>query len=140
LSYFHFDPMASYNGTSYHLQLETTEGQGLPDKPAPYKLWQLAFPMGGGFKFNISDRLNLLIFAGYRATFTSYLDDVGGNYISYSFLNSEKGSVAAYFSDPTHNGYPGKQRGNPDKYDWYIFSGITLSFILPGPICPDFSR
>jgi hypothetical protein len=145
ISLFHFDPMAEYLGTWYHLQQENTEGQGFaPGAPAPYKLWQLSVPLGGGIKFNLSEQLNLLVLAGYRATFTSYLDDVGGNYVDKLTLINKKGNdVSAYFSDPTNiatNGTAfnanGLQRGNPDKKDWYMFYGITLSYIIPPPPCP----
>lgn len=140
LSFFHFDPTVTYNGKLYHLQLETTEGQGIvKGAPGEYKLNQFSIPIGGGLKFNLSQRFNLLVLAGYRATFTSYLDDVGGLYPDKAQLVSSKGGdLSAYFSDPTHVGVTGGQRGNPDKLDWYMFYGITLSYIIPGPICPKF--
>ena len=40
---------------------------------------------------------------------------------------------AQELSDPTNNpqiNYAGRERGNPDKKDWYSFTGITLSFKL----------
>jgi hypothetical protein len=145
LSYFHFDPVAAYNGSTYRLQAESTEGQGFaPGAPKEYKLWQVAIPLGGGMKFNLSEHFNLLLSAGYRATFTRYLDDVGGVYVDKQTLINNKGDLSAHFSDPTNNAARadfngnGKQRGNPDKTDWYMFYGITLSYIIPGPICPSF--
>ena len=140
LSFFHFDPTVTYGGKLYHLQQENTEGEGLGSgSPSEYKLNQLSIPIGGGLKFNLSDRLNLLILASYRATFTSYLDDVGGLYPDKAKLVASKGGdLSAYFSDPTGIGVTGSQRGNPDKLDWYMFYGITLSYIIPGPICPKF--
>jgi hypothetical protein len=145
LSLFHFDPTVSYQGNTYDLRALNTEGQGFaPNAPKEYKLWQLAIPIGGGVKINLSENFNLLALAGYRATFTSYLDDVGGVYVDKQILINNKGDLSAHFSDPTgiaeRGGFNGNglQRGNPDKNDWYMFYGLTLSYILPGPICPTF--
>jgi len=140
LSFFHFDPTVTYNGKLYHLQTERTEGQGIvKNAPDQYKLYQFSIPIGGGLKFNLSDKFNLMLLAGYRATFTSYLDDVGGLYPDKALLVASKGGdLSAFFSDPTHIGETGGQRGNRDKLDWYMFYGITLSYIIPGPICPKF--
>jgi hypothetical protein len=48
-------------------------------------------------------------------------------------LASAHGAIAAELSDrslvspiPATTIYPGKQRGNPEDNDWYLFSGITL--------------
>jgi hypothetical protein len=138
LSFFHFDPTASYQGVVYHLQAENTSGQGFaPGAPAKYHLWQFAIPIGGGMKFNLNEHFNLLILAGYRATFTSDLDDAGsGNYAANSIILENKGNVGSYFASPTGIGSTGVQRGNPDKKDWYMFYGVTLSYIIPGRICP----
>jgi hypothetical protein len=142
LSFFHFDPTADFKGATYHLQKYNTEGQGFaPNAPSPYKLWQFAVPIGAGFKINLSKRFNMLVFAGYRGTFTNYLDDVGGVYPDKSILvahGGKNGDLSAYFSDPTNTGKTGRERGNPDRYDWYLFTGISLLYIVPGPICPKF--
>jgi len=145
LSLFHFDPTSTYNGQTYHLQGLSTEGQGFAEgAPSPYKLTQLAIPLGGGIKFNLSNAFNIAVLAGYRATFTNYLDDVGGVYAPKSQIQEHKGNAAAFFSDPTNyasnSAIPGLQRGNPDRNDWYMFYGIVLSYVVPPPNCPKFTR
>jgi len=138
LSLFHFDPMGEYDGKLYDLHNLTTEGQGtIPGAPSQYSLTQLSVPIGGGMKFNLSDKFNLLVLMGYRATFTSDLDDVGpGNYPDPTLLPAKNNPLNIYFADPTNVGVPGQQRGNPDKEDWYFFAGISLSYIIPGQTCP----
>lgn len=138
LSLFYFDPMGEYNGKLYDLHDLATQGQGVaPGAPPQYNRLQLSIPIGGGIKFNLSERFNLLVLMGYRATFTSELDDVGpGNYPDPSLLPEKNNPENIYFSDPNNIGIPGEQRGNPDKKDWYLFGGISLSYIIPGPNCP----
>ena len=130
--------MGEYSGKLYDLHNLTTQGQGyVTGAPAQYNTLQVAVPIGGGMKFNLSDRFNLLVSMGYRATFTSELDDVGpGNYPDPTLLPKRNNPLDIYFSDPTNVGVPGQQRGNPDKKDWYIFAGISLSYIIPGQTCP----
>jgi hypothetical protein len=138
-SFVHFDPVASFQGTTYHLQLLSTEGQGIVQgAPNPYSLWTYAIPLGGGFKVNLSNRFNLHIHAAYMTTFTDYLDDVSGKYADREVLESKKGQAAAYLSDPTGIGKTNHQRGSADTKDWYILSGFTLSYILQPPICYKF--
>lgn len=138
-SFVHFDPVASYNGTTYHLQLMSTEGQGIiPGAGNQYSLWTYSIPLGAGFKINLSNRFNLHIHAAYMTTFTDYLDDVSGTYADKEVLASKKGDASAYFSDPTGYARTSHQRGSPDTKDWYIMSGFTLSYILKPPICYKF--
>ena len=138
LSLFYFDPQGEYNGKWYDLHDLITQGQGVvPGAPQQYNRLQVSVPFGGGVKFNLSERFNILLLMGYRATFTSELDDAGpGNYPDPALLPKRSNPVNIYFSDPTNIGIPGEQRGNPDKKDWYIFGGISLSYIIPGPTCP----
>jgi len=138
LSLFHFDPMGEYNGKLYDLQNLATQGQGsVAGAPPQYDLTQVSIPIGGGVKFNLSEKFNLLILMGYRATFTTELDDVGpGNYPDPAQLPTRNNPMNIYFADPTNVGIPGQQRGNPDKRDWYLFTGISLSYIIPGRMCP----
>lgn len=147
LSLFYFDPRATYQNKTYRLQPLSTEGQGLQSgAPAPYSLWQLAIPLGAGVKYNLNERWNIMFSCGYRATFTDYLDDVSNTYPDTKLLEQKKGSVAAALSDRSgeandvYIGITGKQRGNPDRKDWYIFTGVTLSYIIGQGPCYQFRR
>ena len=63
------------------------------------------------------------------------MDDVSGNYVSTTPTEWSDSPDAEYLSDPSSyedtSLYPfGKERGNPNKKDWYSFAGVTLSFKL----------
>ena len=66
--------------------------------------------------------------AGFRKTFTDYLDDVSTTYPGGNLLDMT--NEAIYMSDPLGTHSKNMERGNPDKKDWYAFAGITLSFRL----------
>ena len=147
---YHFDPY-TYDSTNkkYYLQPLSTEGQGIsayPDRK-PYKLTQLAIPLGGGIKFAITDDIRLGFEIGTRKLFTDYLDDVSTDFVDPNILLAERGPKAvelSYRGDEVpgeyatanggviypDNGYPAKgvQRGNPKFKDYYYFTGIHLTF------------
>jgi hypothetical protein len=113
-----FTPKAA-DGTA--LQPLGTEGQNSGfDGRKPYLTYSLAIPFGIGFKYSINERLGLAFEWGMRKTFTDYIDDVSTTYYD--------NSVNDPYSDPTlsHDAY--EQRGNSSTYDWYNFTGITLTY------------
>jgi hypothetical protein len=139
LSFFKFNPVSYYQGDKYYLQRMTTEGQGLVDSaPDKYSLLQFAVPIGAGFKFKLQDNLNMAVSVGYRGTFTDYLDDVSGQYVGSGLLEEKASNESAALADPNSIGRKGKQRGNPYNKDWYVFAGISLSYVIPGRICYTF--
>ncbi len=155
---FHHNPMAYYDGGNgvatgwYDLQPLGTEGQyaegeGYPD---PYKKIQFAIPFGLGVRYRIDKRWDVGLEVTWRKTFTDYLDDVSG---SYADKNDLKNPVAIALSDRsaesarakagqypivTDGGFPhlrgygskGDQRGDITDDDWFITTGITLTYIL----------
>lgn len=138
---YHFNPYAYDKfGNQIFLQPLSTEGEGLPGyNSQPYALTQLAIPIGGGIKYNISDNVRIAFEIGVRKLFTDYLDDVSGNYAAASDLLQYKGPKAvemAYREDEIPNGdpnYPAKgiTRGSPKYKDLYYLTGIHLTIILP---------
>jgi len=96
---FAYNPKAKLDGTTYKLQPLGTEGQGLTGGSDPYKLTSLAIPMGVGFKYYVTRNWNVGFEAGFRYTFTDYLDDVGGNYYDNALLAAGNGAVAAQLAD-----------------------------------------
>lgn len=142
LAVFHFNPYTfDQQGNQVFLQPLSTEGQGLPGYPQskPYALTQLAIPVGGGIKYDISDNVRLALEIGLRKLFTDYLDDVSGNYADQNDLRNAKGQLAvdlAYREDELPNGDPrypakGETRGSPKYKDYYYFTGLHLIFKLP---------
>lgn len=143
---FAFNPKAKLDGKTYKLQPLGTEGQGLDGAPDPYKLTSLAIPMGLGFKYYLTRHWNVGFEAGFRYTFTDYLDDVGGDYYDNGLLETGNGEIAARLADrhifldqgevyPTYGGvdvdnftpYPGYNPKNPSGPVWDRASNDELN-------------
>jgi hypothetical protein len=133
LGLFTFDPMTEFEGEMIRLQPLGTEGQGTPLGNSPsYGLSDFMLPFGIGWKIAVNKTVTIGAEVGFRRTGTDFLDDVSGFYVDANLLSEINGPIAAALSDRT--GDPrsknGQLRGNPNRDDWYIFSGITLSFKL----------
>jgi uncharacterized protein DUF6089 len=143
LALYHFNPYATEaNGLQVFLKPLSTEGQGLANYPdrKPYSLTQMSLPFGGGIRFALNDNVRLSLEIGLRKLFMDYLDDVSTTYVDPSDLLAEKGPKAveiSYRGDEVPGGSPfyptkGDQRGGANIPDWYYFSGLHISFRLPG--------
>jgi hypothetical protein len=140
LAVFKFDPYAyDANKSQVFLKPLSTEGQGISGySTKPYKLTQLAIPLGIGIKFAVTDNLRIGLEGGLRKTFTDYLDDVSTGYADEADLLAAKGQLAvdmAYRGDELPGGnpvYPAKaqQRGSPKAKDYYYFTGLHLTYRL----------
>jgi hypothetical protein len=88
----------------------------------------LVIPYGLGARFMVSPLFNVSIEAGWRKTFTDYLDDVSTVYVD----KSSSSAIAQQLADRSENGRPiGSIRGNPDKDDGYILYTVKLEYYLP---------
>lgn len=144
IAVFRFNPETNYNGQLVELQPLGTEGQGMEGFEEPYKLTQIAVPMGAGMKFAVNERLNIGAEIGFRKTFTDYLDDVSGTYVAFNELLSGNGELAAILADrrgelledgsdiPVVVETGTQQRGNPGESDWYAIAGLTISYNFYG--------
>lgn len=142
---FYHNPQAFLNGEWHSLRDLGTEGQLFPDYSGnkPYSKFQLAIPLGGGFKYSITKGLSVGLEIGYRATFTDYLDDVSSIYIDQDVLESgQNGLLSASLADRSGEvvnepiGVEGRQRGDTKRRDAYIFSGITIAYTIRNLRCP----
>lgn len=141
LALYHFNPYTyDSSGNKYFLQPLGTEGQGLAAYPERklYKLTQLSIPLGAGIRFKVNDRVSLGYEAGFRKTFTDYLDDVSTRYADPSLLLQYRGAKAVELAyrggelksgDPNYP-VPGTIRGSSNHKDWYYFQGITVTIAL----------
>ncbi|PUZ28150.1 hypothetical protein DCC81_01320 [Chitinophaga parva] len=145
LAMFHFNPYAYLDGRKYFLQPLHTEGQGsamYPDRK-PYGLISAAFLIGGGFKYNISKKVNVGMECLYRFTQTDYLDDVSSTYAAAAAFppNKDGSPSVAYqlqdrsgaYGDPI--GYPGRQRGNSRDKDQYLTLEFTIAILFTSYHC-----
>jgi hypothetical protein len=121
---FAFQPMSG----GQKLQPLGTEGQNVGyDGRKPYKTIGVNIPFGLGVKVSIGKKIGLTAFWEMHKTFTDYIDDVSSTYYLVGPA-IDPNDVIGIHSDPTRNHQPGMQRGNPKSYDWYSFSGLTVSY------------
>ncbi|MDZ4839159.1 MAG: DUF6089 family protein [Bacteroidota bacterium] len=142
-SVFKFDPenRDPVTGNYVRLQPLRTEGQETErfNERKRYSLSQISLPFGLGIKHNLNDHWNIGFEFGARKTFTDYLDDVSTTYVPYDYLASRVSTLAANMSNNSfdQNGvridYDEQTlRGNSTNKDWYLFTGIILSYnIIP---------
>lgn len=137
ISYFRYNPRTRYEGNWVDLQPLGTEGQGMAGREGEYGLSEFAIPFGIGVKYALTDKLNLGLELGARRTFTDFLDDVSGTYVSYPELLAANGELAAALGNRTgelmENGEPvvvetGTQRGDLTDRDWYFILGVTVTY------------
>ncbi|MFK7981477.1 MAG: DUF6089 family protein [Saprospiraceae bacterium] len=135
IAFFQFNPQGELNGQLYDLQPLGTEGQHLTAIPerTPYKLSQFAIPFGVGFKYTLTETLNLGVEVGARKLFTDYLDDVSLTYPGNDAFAAESASLETIQlshqgTGSLGNNVAGVARGDNNVNDWYFILGVTLSF------------
>jgi hypothetical protein len=130
----YFNPKAEYQGKWHALQPLQTENK-------KYSRFQPVIPFGLGARIKLDPFFNILVEAGYRFTFTDYLDDASSTrYVDAALL---KNDLARALSDrrvgenkPSRPTQVGK-RGNPDRNDGYFITNITLQYYLPNLVFGD---
>lgn len=142
---FSYDPYAYLAKQKYFLRPIGTEGQGsaaYPDRK-PYSSMAVCFPIALGFKYNLNEKTNMFIEAGYRFTNTDYLDDVSTTYAPDAFSPLPNGQLSAgqLLSDRSYEtgtsiGIKGRQRGNSTQKDGYVIAQVGISFNLSSYKCP----
>lgn len=133
---FRMNPRAvGANGNEVDLQPLGTEGQGTSlSGNNPYSLTQLTIPIGVGVKLSIGEKASLNFEIGLRKTFTDYIDDIGSDsYVDPDLLAAENGPLAAEMSNMSLNNERFGRRGDSSTNDWYVFSGMALTFRLGKP-------
>ena len=141
---FYYNPEAEFQGKKYSLRKLGTEGQNLEGNEAiKYKSIAACFPVGAGFKYWLSPGFNLGFEIADRLTFTDYIDDVSSSYIGSDkfFNNPDFPNPAFYLQDRSEGqflGREGKQRGNGETFDQYLYAVFHLSFQLKVYRCPNY--
>jgi Domain of unknown function (DUF6089) len=134
-----FNPRVENDNGWTSLQPLGTEGQYImrgTSYPKPYKLLQMVVPGGLGFRYRVDRNFGIGFDAGYRYTFTDYLDDVSGVYANNEDLRAFSGKEAAFLADPKRNHVAGTARGNAKTNDAYVFASFSLTYFLLKPVCP----
>jgi hypothetical protein len=142
IGFFAFNPQAMLDGKWIDLKPLSTEGQGFAEYPdrKPYKLKQLNFPLGIGFKYKATPMYNISVECVSRILNTDYLDDVSTKYIDQKvfprYLSGIQLSNALLLNDrqaeldPTHTTQVGYERGNPKSNDSYFTFNVKMSFLF----------
>lgn len=136
-----FNPYAFLGNEKYFLQPLGTEGQGsatFRDKK-PYSLTTLAFPVGLGVKFALTDQINLNIEVAHRFTTSDYIDDVSTTYAGIAAF--KPGSPASFLQDRSYEtgtpiGIQGNQRGFSKQKDQYVMATVGITFSFSSYKCP----
>ncbi|MBS1583492.1 MAG: hypothetical protein JST66_14925 [Bacteroidetes bacterium] len=134
LAYYHINPQNRLDDTWYDLQPLGTEGQGTSAGGDAYKLNQFCIPFGAGFKFAVTKKVDIQLEWGLRRTYTDYIDDVSGTYVSNATLVEEAGPLTALLADPSvlrgTEVNTGRARGDAQTRDWYQYTGLSITFLL----------
>ncbi|MBL7701677.1 MAG: outer membrane beta-barrel protein [Ferruginibacter sp.] len=142
---FTYDPYAYTNGKKEFLRPLGTEGQLVGyNGRKPYSTLAMCIPLGVGFKYNLSEKINFSFELAHRFTTTDYLDDVSTTYAPLSsFLPLSTAALLQDRSvevDPDNpiNVAPGgtRQRGWSKQRDQYIIAEIGLTYNISTYRCP----
>ena len=138
---FYMNPKAQYQGKWFALQPLATEGQGKFPTREKYSRFQIAVPIGIGFKYGFNRRWSVALEYGLRKTFTDYIDDVSTTYVHADFIreDSPNAEAAVALANPADGGLgedgafpkktsPGQQRGDPRDNDAYMFAIFSLNY------------
>jgi hypothetical protein len=129
------NPKTEYDGSEIELQKLGTEGQGTSlSSRGPYSLTQLCIPLGVGFRCSLGEMTSLNFEFGLRKTFTDYLDDVRmDTYVDPTVIAAENGPYAGVLSNRSLDGSRYGKRGSASTKDWYVITGVMLTFKLGQP-------
>lgn len=121
------NPKAELDGKKHALQPLQTEG-------VKYSRIQPVIPAGLGVRFMLSPFVNISVEAGYRFTFTDYLDDVST--VHPDKTTWDPNSIRFKLSDRRpelgETAYEaGARRGNPDANDSYFILNAKLEYYIP---------
>ncbi len=127
VAYFKASPYTyDVNGNKVFLAGLGTEGQG------EYSTKHISIPFGAGVRLMLTDIIGISFEAGFRKTFTDYIDDVSGNYADYNTLaayNPLSAQLAFRGNEINKDAtYPaaGSIRGNSNNKDYYYYGLIKL--------------
>lgn len=95
-------------------------------------------PFGAGYKLKYKHNWVISAEVGFRYTRTDNLDHSFASYKDFTFV-TEPGLDQAPFLDEINrrniSAIESRQVGNTSNYDWYVFTGITLTYTFGRPPC-----
>lgn len=121
------NPKAYYQGEWHSLRPLQTEG-------VQYGAVVFTLPAGLGLTYHINNSWDISAEWGYRITFSDYLDDASTDYRDPASFDNDLARKLADRRDelPYPARYQGdRYRGNPDRNDWYLITGLKVTY-TPG--------
>lgn len=91
-------------------------------------------PFGAGYKVRVKSNWVISAEVGFRYTKTDNLDYSFSNYSDFTF-NAEPGLDESTVNTLNENIVKSRQVGNTSNYDWYVFTGLTLTYSFGRPPC-----
>ena len=92
------------------------------------------FPVGAGYKIKYKHNWVISAEVGFRYTSTDNLDYSFSNYKDFTFID-EPGIDPAESSIRNSSAVRSRQVGNTSNHDWYVFTGLTLTYTFGRPPC-----
>lgn len=108
--------------------------QPLNTEGADYSRVTLVIPFGGGLRIKAGPFFNIALEAGYRLSFSDYMDDVSTNYRDQADFGDDYLAAAMADRRPEINLTrlePGHIRGDDSDNDGYMFYQLKVEFYLP---------
>ncbi len=120
------NPKALYKGDYVELRPLKTEG-------VAYSGVTGIIPFGLGIGYKVIDELTVSFLAGYRYSFSDYLDDVSRTYVDPATLSSPEAKDLSFRGNEVgFQGYgTGAKRGNPGSKDGYLLINLKVEYHLP---------
>lgn len=122
----YYNPKAILDGKKYPLQPLRTEGVN-------YSRFAFVIPFGIGAKRKINPFVDVVVEAGWRKTFTDYIDDVSTVFVDN---NAFTDPIAQQLADrrpeidlPVMEA--GKKRGEPSNKDAYMLISLKIEYYMP---------
>ena len=140
ISWFSFYPRAYTANGWVDLPPLRLEGQGFAEYPdrKPYRLNSFAYPLGLGFRYEVSPKLTLRFEINKRTTFTDYIDDVHEpNWVDpnlfANYLSASQAALARQLYNRSTIHTPPRDtrpRGNKNENDAYWTAVLKVGINL----------
>ena len=101
---------------------------------SPVKKTAFTLPVGVGYKYKYRGNFVISAEVGVRYTQTDNLDFSFTNEEDFTF-NNEPGIDETTLEQLNSNIIKSRQIGNTSNYDWYVFTGLTLTYTFGRPPC-----
>lgn len=101
---------------------------------SPVKKTAFSLPVGVGYKYKYRGNFVISAEVGVRYTQTDNLDFSFTKEEDFTF-NNEPGIDETTLEQLNSNIIKSRQIGNTSNYDWYVFTGLTLTYTFGRPPC-----